>query len=63
MIEGEEERAYHLAIGAEGPDSGIAAVLEQAAAAAARCGAPEVAAQLLETAVRLRGGCLYEAHA
>ena len=53
LIEDEEERAYHLALGAEAPDGGIASALEQASIVAARRGAPEVAAELLESAVRL----------
>ncbi len=48
-----EERARHLARTAVGPDGSIAAALEDGAAAAARRGAPEVAATLAEEAVRL----------
>jgi DNA-binding CsgD family transcriptional regulator len=53
VIDDAEERAYHLGLGAEAADRKIAAALEQAAAAAAKRGAPEVAAELLENAVRL----------
>jgi DNA-binding CsgD family transcriptional regulator len=48
-----EERARHLALAADGPDAGIADDVEQAAASARAKGAPEVAAELLEHAVRL----------
>ena len=48
-----EEHAHHLALGAEAPDTEIAALLEQAADKAGRRGAPEVSATLLEHAVRL----------
>ena len=50
---GEEERAHHLAHGAEHPDHQVAKTLEQASEAAVRRGAPEVAAELLEHAARL----------
>jgi DNA-binding CsgD family transcriptional regulator len=53
VVPGEEERAYHLALGAEVPDREIAKVLERASHAAAMRGAPEVAAELLEHAARL----------
>ena len=53
VIDGEEERAQHLALGAEAPDSNIANMLDKAAAVAARRGATESAAQLLEDAARL----------
>jgi len=53
VVSGEEERAYHLALGAEAPDHEIAETLERAADGAARRGAPEVAAELLEHAARL----------
>ncbi|MGO9974874.1 MAG: helix-turn-helix transcriptional regulator [Solirubrobacteraceae bacterium] len=49
----EEERARQLALGAEGPDREIALVLEQAAGAAVRRGAPDAGALLLEDAARL----------
>lgn len=48
-----EEHAHHLALGAEAPNHQIAVTLEQAAAKAARRGAPEIAAALLEQASRL----------
>ena len=48
-----EERARHLARTAVGPDGSIADALEDGAAAAARRGAPEVAASLAEEADRL----------
>jgi len=48
-----EERALHLALGAEQPDEQAAAALDAAAARAAGRGAPEVAAQLAEQASRL----------
>jgi tetratricopeptide (TPR) repeat protein len=48
-----EERARHLALAAEGPDSETAQVLDQAAAAAGARGAAEVAAELTELACRL----------
>ena len=49
----EEERAHHLALGAEGPDSVIAMTLEQAATRAGRRGAPDIAAELLELSAGL----------
>jgi DNA-binding NarL/FixJ family response regulator len=53
VIDDEEERAQHLALGAEAPDRDLADSLEAAADVAARRGAPESAAQLLEDAARL----------
>jgi DNA-binding CsgD family transcriptional regulator len=53
VIEDEEECAQHAALGAEAPDSGLADTLERAAGVAARRGANESAAQLLEDAARL----------
>jgi DNA-binding CsgD family transcriptional regulator len=53
VIEDEEERAQHAALGAEAPDCDLADTLEKAAGVAARRGAPESAAQLLEDAARL----------
>jgi DNA-binding CsgD family transcriptional regulator len=47
------ERAQHLALGADAPSRDVAAALEEAADLAARRGAPEVAADLLEHAIRL----------
>jgi ATP/maltotriose-dependent transcriptional regulator MalT len=52
VISDEEERARHLALGGEGPDDQIAQALERAAGSAARRGAPAVAGELLEDAVR-----------
>jgi DNA-binding CsgD family transcriptional regulator len=46
-------RARHLALSTEGPDAGVAAALERAAAAANTQGAPIAAAELGEHAVRL----------
>jgi DNA-binding CsgD family transcriptional regulator len=46
-------RAWHLALGAEDPDAGVAEALEVAAAAARSAGAPEGAAELAELARRL----------
>ena len=48
-----EHRARHLALGADGPDASVAAVLDEAAARAAARGAPSAAAELSELAVRL----------
>jgi DNA-binding CsgD family transcriptional regulator len=53
VIEDEEERARHLALGAEAPDEQLAKALEQAAGGADRRGAPESAAELLDHAARL----------
>jgi DNA-binding CsgD family transcriptional regulator len=53
VIDDEEERAQHIALGAEAPDRAIADTLEAAAQLAARRGATESAAQLLEDAARL----------
>ena len=48
-----EERALHLALAADGPDVEIAAELETASSSARGRGAPEVAVDLVEHAVRL----------
>jgi len=48
-----EERARHLALGANGPDRQVADALDEAASEAAARGAPEAAAELAELAVRL----------
>ncbi len=53
VLDDEEERAYHSARGAEAPDREIAVRIELAAQAAARRGAPETGAELLEQAARL----------
>ncbi|HYB25162.1 MAG TPA: hypothetical protein VEF89_00970 [Solirubrobacteraceae bacterium] len=53
VLEDEEERARHLALGAEAPDRQIALALEQAAEVAIARGAPDSAALLLEDAARL----------
>ena len=47
------DRANHLALGAEAPNFELANAIEQGATEAARRGAPEVAARLLEQAARL----------
>jgi len=49
----EEERARHLALSTEKPDDYVAGALDKAARAAANRGAPGVAAELTELAVRL----------
>ena len=48
-----EERARHLALGADGPDSGVAGALEEAAHLARSRGAPDAAAELFELAAKL----------
>ncbi len=48
-----EERARHLALGADGPDEAVAAALDEAAWRAHARGAPDAAAELSEMAVRL----------
>jgi len=53
VLEDQEERARHLALGAETTDRQIALALEKAADVASARGAPESAALLLEDAARL----------
>jgi DNA-binding CsgD family transcriptional regulator len=53
LVDEIEEQAVHQAMGAEGADEGVAAVLDAAAEHARRRGAPEVAADLTEHARRL----------
>ncbi len=52
-VETPEERARHLALGAQEPDEEVAAALESAAAHATARGAPDAAAELLDLACRL----------
>jgi DNA-binding CsgD family transcriptional regulator len=51
-----EERAWHLALGADRPNEEIAGILDVAARHAASRGAPEAAARLEEQATRLTPG-------
>jgi DNA-binding CsgD family transcriptional regulator len=53
VVSDPEERARHLALGAEGPDGEVADALEGAAREAAARGAPAAAAELAELALRL----------
>jgi DNA-binding CsgD family transcriptional regulator len=53
VVSDPEERARHLALGAEGPDKDVAKALEEAAREAAARGAPAAAAELAELALRL----------
>jgi DNA-binding CsgD family transcriptional regulator len=53
LLEDPEERALHLALGAEAPEEAVAGPLEEAAARAAARGAPDRAAELAEQARRL----------
>jgi tetratricopeptide (TPR) repeat protein len=48
-----EERAYHLALGADRPDEGVAGAIQEAAGALVARGAPRLAAEFLDDAVRL----------
>ena len=52
VVEDPEERAGHLALGAEGPDAAVAAELEEAAGAVRHRGASSAAAELCEQARR-----------
>lgn len=56
LVPGPGERARHLALGAEGPDTAVAAALDEAARGAAARGAPNVAAELCDQAYRLTPG-------
>jgi DNA-binding CsgD family transcriptional regulator len=53
VVSDEEERALHLALGTHEPDEHVGGELDRAAELAARRGAPEAAAELLEHAIRL----------
>ena len=53
LVEDPEERARHLALSTDGPDTAIAALLDDAAAQARSRGAPEAAAELAVLALRL----------
>jgi DNA-binding CsgD family transcriptional regulator len=53
LVADPQEHALHLARGTIDPDESVAAILEAAAAHAARRGHPEIAAQLVEHAGRL----------
>lgn len=56
QVEDFEQQARHLALGADGPDPRLAALLEEAAMRAHARGAPEAAAELAELALRLDDG-------
>src|SRR5919201_2672917 len=53
LVQEPEQRARHLALGAEGPDPALAATLDAAAAQARARGAPETAAEFAEHAITL----------
>jgi len=53
LVRDPEQRARHLARGADGVDAAVAATLDAAAARAQARGAPETAAELAEHAIRL----------
>jgi DNA-binding CsgD family transcriptional regulator len=53
VVPDREERALHLALGTERPDGAVAAEIERSADLAARRGAPEAAAELLDHAIRV----------
>ena len=53
LVKDPEQRARHLALGAEGPDSALVATLDIAAGQAQARGAPEAAAALAEHAITL----------
>ena len=62
LVEDSVARAHHLGLSADGPDPEIAATLEHAAAVAFDRGAPIVAADLGEQAVRLTSDAAHEDH-
>jgi DNA-binding CsgD family transcriptional regulator len=53
LVRDQEQRARHLALGADEPDPALAATLDAAAAHAQARGAPEAAAELAEHAIML----------
>jgi hypothetical protein len=53
LVKDPEERAWHLAFGAEGADSAVASALDAAARIARARGAPQAAAEFSERACRL----------
>jgi DNA-binding CsgD family transcriptional regulator len=53
LVDEVEQRAMHLALATAEPDAGVAAMLAAAADSAARRGAPDAAADLMERALRL----------
>ena len=53
LVNDPEERAWHLAFGAEGVDSAVASALDEAARVARARGAPQAAAEFSERACRL----------
>jgi DNA-binding CsgD family transcriptional regulator len=61
VAEDTEERAWHLALGAERPSEQIAGLLDNAARGATLRGAPEQGATLAEQAARLTSACHPEA--
>jgi DNA-binding CsgD family transcriptional regulator len=63
LVDDSEDRARHIALGADGPDPRIAELLEEAAARAHARGAPEIAADLAELALRLDDGSDADAQA
>ncbi len=59
VVEDQEERAKHLALGADGPDEKVARALDDAAGRASSRGAPTEAATFAESAARLTPpGCV-----
>ena len=60
-VQGAQERARQLSLAAEGPDETVAAALDEAALAAARRGAPSVAADFAEQASSLTSPRSYDA--